>query len=250
MLLALSRAFVSLLHPRMLWLMVWPVLAALAVWIVLAMIFWGTASQWIDVQIKSFGFVQWMMTVEPLAFAMGYLSTIILIIAFIPLVLVTAVLIVNFFAMPAMLEHVAASSYPGLARLRGGSVAGSAWNASVAVVAFVVLAVVTLPLWVMPLFWPVLPVLLFAYLNQRVFRYDALSDHASAAEMQAMFRTHRSDFFLLGVIIAVLGYVPVFGFFVPVFGALAFIHYGLHRLQLLRQQPIEGEVIVDRERLH
>src|SRR5262245_28478966 len=102
MLLALSRAFVSLLHPRMLWTMVWPVLAALAVWIVMALLFWGQASQWIDVQLKGFGAVQWMMTFEPLAFLMGWLSTIILIIAFIPLVIVTAVLLVGLFAMPAM----------------------------------------------------------------------------------------------------------------------------------------------------
>jgi hypothetical protein len=243
MLLALSRAFVSLLHPRMMWLMVWPMLASLTVWIVLAAIFWGTASQWIDVQLKGFGVVQWMMTVEPLAFVMGYFSTIILIIAFIPLVLITAVLLINFFAMPAMVNHVAGSAYPDLARLRGGSTAGSAWNSSVAILVFVALALVTLPLWIMPLLWPVLPVLLFAYLNQRVFRYDALADHASGAEMQSIFRTHRSDFFLLGIIVAVLGYVPVFGLFVPVFGALAFIHYGLHRLQGLRQQPIEGQVV-------
>src|SRR3954468_9116583 len=147
MLLALSRAFVSLLHPRMLWLMVWPVLAALLLWIVVALLFWGQAAQWIDVELRSFGVVQWMLTVAPLAFVVAHLAWVVLIVAFIPLVLVTAVVLIGIFAMPAMVDHVAATSYPALARLRGGSFAGSLWNSLVALVVFVVLGLITLPLW-------------------------------------------------------------------------------------------------------
>jgi CysZ protein len=242
MLLALSRAFISLLHPRMLWLMVWPVLAALAVWIVMAALFWGQAAQWIDLELRSFGLVQWMLTIAPLAFIVANLTWVVLVVAFIPLVLVTAVVLIGLFAMPAMVDQVAKSSYPGLARLRGGSTAGSVWNSIVALVVFLVLGVITLPLWVIPLFWPVLPVLLFAYLNQRVFRYDALAEHASALEMSQIFRRRRGDLFLLGVIVAVLGHIPVFGFFVPVFGALLFVHYCLQQLQELRAEPLEGRV--------
>ena len=110
----------------------------------------------------------------------------------------------------------------------------------VATLAFLLLAVVTLPLWLVPLFWPMLPVLLFAYLNQRVFRHDALAEHASAAEMQQIFGAHRADLFLMGVVVGIAGHIPVLGFFVPVYAGLAFIHYGLARLQALRDAPVSS----------
>jgi hypothetical protein len=243
MLLALTRAFVSLAHPRMLWLMVWPVLAALALWIVLAVLFWSEALHWVEVELGATGAVQWMLTFAPLAFVAAHLAWVILVLAFIPLVLVTAVLLVAVFAMPAMVNHVSATSYPGLERRHGGTFAGSLWNGAVALALFVLLAVITLPLWAIPLLWPVLPVLLFAYLNQRVFRYDALAEHASSDELHVLVARHRGELFLLGVVIAVLGHVPVVGFFVPVYGALAFVHYGLERLQAMRSEPIEGTAV-------
>jgi CysZ protein len=184
--------------------------------------------------------VQWMMTVAPLAYIVAHLAWVVLVVAFIPLVLVTAVMIIGIFAMPAMVDHVARASYPDLARLHGGTMIGSIWNSALALFVFLMLSALTLPLWVIPLLWPVLPVLLFAYLNQRVFRYDALAEHASGPEMTMLIRRHRGEFFFLGVIIAVLGHVPVFGFFVAVYGALAFTHLALQRLQDLRARPLEG----------
>lgn len=234
---ALIRALFSLMHPRMLLLMVWPALLALAIWLAAAAAFWSEARQWIDQWLAPTDLVQWMLQYGVLSFIVAHLSTVVLAIAFIPLVLVTAVLIIGVFAMPAMVSHVASRDYPQLERCHGGTVLGSAWNSVLALVVFIVLAVLTLPLWVLPFLWPVLPVLLFAYLNQRVFRYDALAEHASGEELSRIVRTHRGDFFLLGVAVALLGYVPVLGFFAPVYGGLVFIHYGLDRLQRLRAGP-------------
>ena len=44
---ALTRALISLLHPRMLFLMIWPVLLALAIWAGLAMLFWAQTLSWL-----------------------------------------------------------------------------------------------------------------------------------------------------------------------------------------------------------
>lgn len=223
--------------------MVWPIVAALAIWIALAALFWGQALHWVEIELGSTGLIQWMMTIAPLAFLAAHVAWVILIVAFIPLVLVTAVLLVAIFAMPAMVDQVSVTSYPGLARRHGGTFAGSLWNSAIALAVFVVLAIITLPLWVIPLLWPVIPVVLLAYLNQRVFRYDALAEHASAGEMKQVIHRHRGELFLLGVVISILGHVPVVGFLVPVYGALAFVHYCLDRLQALRSEPIEGEAI-------
>jgi CysZ protein len=240
---ALLRAFVSLLHPKMLLLMFWPMVIAVFLWIGLAVAFWAQAAQWVDLQFRSTDTVQWMITIWPLALVATHLAWIVLAIAMVPLILVTAVLIIGVFSMPAMVAHVSAYGYPALARREGGTFAGSIWNAAVAVAVFVLLAAVTLPLWLVPLFWPLLPVLLFAYLNQRVFRYDALAEHASAEEIGTIVRRHRGELFGLGVVVALFGHVPILGFFVPVYGGLAFIHFCLDKLQALRDAPIEGTAI-------
>jgi hypothetical protein len=99
---------------------------------------------------------------------------------------------------------------------------------------------VTLPLWLIPLLWPVLPIALFGYFNQRVFRYDALAEHGSAAEIAEIVRRRRGELFLLGVALALIGHIPLIGFFMPVYGGLVFIHYGLARLGELRSEAIEG----------
>ncbi len=243
MLLALTRAFFSLLNLRMIWLMVWPVAAALVLWTALAVVFWRQALDWIDVELGTVGLIQWMLTFALLAFFAAHLAWVILIAAFVPLVLATSVLLIGLFAMSSMVEHVSRTSHPALARRRGGTFAGSVWNSIVAVAAFVAIAIITLPLWAIPLLWPVIPVVLAAYLNQRVFRYDALAEHASAEERVHLIRRHRGDLFLLGVVIAVLGHIPVLGFFAPVYGALAFVHYCLDQLQAMRSAPIEGQAV-------
>ena len=105
---------------------------------------------------------------------------------------------------------------------------------------FALLFAVSLPLWLIPLLWPVLPIALFGYFNQRVFRYDALAEHATAAEIAEVVRRHRGELFLVGVALALIGHVPVLGLFMPVYGGLAFIHFGLSRLGELRSEPIQG----------
>ncbi len=245
---ALVRAFVSLLHPRMLLLMIWPIAIAMLLWIGLGVAFWSEAVQWVDLQFKSTDTVQWMLTVWPLALIASHLAWIVLIIASVPVVLVVAVLIVSVFAMPAMVKHVASRDYPVLTARQGGSFTGSVWNAVVAILVFLFLLVVTLPLWLAPVFWPVLPVLLFAYLNQRVFRYDALAEHADAGEISQLVREHRLAFFGLGLAVAVVAHIPILGFFVPIYAGLVFIHFALARLQALRNAPIDG-VVVNRLRM-
>jgi hypothetical protein len=43
------------------------------------------------------------------------------------------------------------------------------------------------------------------------------------------------------VALALIGHIPLVGFLMPVYGGLAFIHYGLARLGELRSEPIQGE---------
>jgi hypothetical protein len=81
------------------------------------------------------------------------------------------------------------------------------------------------------------------WLNQRVLRYDALAEHATSDEMQRLFSERRGALYALGAILALLAYVPFVGFVAPVLFGLAFIHLLLGELQLLRDAPVEGEVL-------
>ena len=69
---------------------------------------------------------------------------------------------------------------------------------------FVALGLASLPLWLVPLLWPVLAAALMGYLNQRMFRYDALAEHASAAEMAQLFGRERGALYALGVVVSLL----------------------------------------------
>jgi hypothetical protein len=235
---ALVQAFLSLLHPRMLLSMLWPVLVALALWLALAFAFWPQAAAWLQLQFNQSAPIAWAISVWPLSVIAAHLAWILLLLLFIPLVLITAVLIIGAYVMPAMVGLVAGRSFPGLERMQGGTFAGSLLNGVMALVWLALLVLLSLPLWLFPLFWPVLPVVLFAYLNQRVFRYDALYEHATAGEMETLFRRHRRELFLLGVVVALFGLIPLLGFLAPVYGGLAFIHYGLARLAQLRGEPV------------
>src|SRR5258705_10107706 len=221
---SLARALVSLMHPRMLWLMVWPVLVALGIWVTLAALYWSEAARWIDLQLHQWPVYEWAVSIWPLTLVAAWFGWLLLLLLFVPAVLITAVLIISVVSMPAMAAHVGERDYPGLARRKGGTLAGSVWNAVAALVLFALLFAVTLPLWLFPLLWPVLPVVLFGYFNQRVFRYDALAEHGTAAEMVELIRRNRGELFLLGIALAIIGHIPLIGLVMPVYGGVLF-HY-------------------------
>lgn len=230
---ALARALRDLFHPRVLWVVVWPMLAAGLLWLVLAVTFWSTFSGWIALGLDKIGIEAWLTGLEPTWIANG-IQALLHVLFYVPLVYLTALLITALFGTSALIRIVAARSYPALVREQGGGIAGSLWNAVVALFVFLALWVVTLPLWLLGA-GIVVPFAAAAYLNQRLFRYDAIAEHASAAEMATLFRNERGGWWGLGVLTGLVQFVPLLNLLGPVFAALAFIHFGLARLQRLRQ---------------
>ena len=236
---SLLFAFVNLAHPRILWLMIWPVLVALAFWGAVALVFWAQLVIWLSaivrqsLQTATF-FVAWDAS-DVAAFAAKALILILLV----PIIQLTALLILGIFGMPAMVDHIAERRFPQLARRRGGSFGGSIWNAIVALLGLVLIGLLSVPLWIFPPLWPLIPVALLGWVNQRILRYDALAEHADAAEMRHIFTLQRGALYLLGAVLALVAYVPVLGFFAPVVMGLTFIHYLLGQLKRVRDESIE-----------
>ncbi|AAZ98097.1 possible transmembrane protein [Thiobacillus denitrificans ATCC 25259] len=229
---AAAGALRDLFSLRVLWIIVWPILVATLLWLGLGVAFWETFSGWIAEALVWSGIDTWLTELQPQWIAHG-LQVIAYLLVFIPLVLLTALVITAIFAMPALVALVAERHFPELARERGGGFVGSLWNALVALLLFAGLWVASLPLWLVGV-GVIVPFIAAAYLNQRLFRYDAVADHASRDEMALLFRRERAGWWGLGLLTGLFQFVPVLNLLAPVFAALAFIHFGLARIRALR----------------
>jgi CysZ protein len=161
----------------------------------------------------------------------------VLFLLFVPLVWLTALFILGVFGMGEMVNHVAARSFPALERRHGGGLAGSIANGIATLLGIAVLAIVTLPVWLLAPLWPLIPLAIFSWANQRLLRYDALAEHADREEMRFVFRERRAQLYLMGLLFALIAYVPVLGFVAPVLFGLAFIRYLLGALAEHRNRP-------------
>lgn len=223
---AIGYGAANLLHPRMLWLMVWPMLLAAGLWGIAALFLWVRTAVRIA-EIIQMGLDVVSIQAPDAALIAAHA---VLFLLFVPLVWLTALFILGMFGMGQMVDHVAAVSFPNLERRQGGGLAGSIANGLATLIGMLLLAVVTLPLWLLAPLWPLIPLVIFAWANQRLLRYDALADHADRQEMRAIFRQRRGHLYLLGLLLALVAYIPVVGFIAPVLFGLAFIRYLLGAL--------------------
>jgi CysZ protein len=234
--LALARALRSMLHPKLLMLSVFPTLAALVLWGSLTLFFWSPLNAWVADWLKNTTAVDAMLYLARVLFQWEMaglipgLARFLILLTVLPLIQATALMIAAVLLMPLMVRHVADRSYAGLERRRGGNFFGSLWSAVVGASVFMFLWVASLPLWLVPGLALLLPLALSAYLNQRLFCYDAIADHADRAELDAILRGRRVGRFGLGALLGVVHYVPVLGWFAPVYMGLAFAHWGLAEL--------------------
>jgi len=228
---ALLYGLGNLFHPKMLWLMVWPMLVSLAVWGTVALFLWTRLALWLAELLK-----QWALGIVSLDLGQLalFLANVALLLLFVPLVYLTALFILGAFGMQKMVDYVASRSFAHLERRRGGGTAGSVWNAIVAFFGMLLLFAISLPLWLIPVLWPVITLAILTWVNQRLLRYDALAEHADAAEMARVFRQHRGPLLVLGFLLALVAYVPFLGFLGPVVFGLAFIRYLLGALESIR----------------
>ncbi|HEU0196563.1 MAG TPA: EI24 domain-containing protein [Nevskiaceae bacterium] len=241
---ALAAAARSLLTRRMIGLVVWPLIGAIVLWAIVAGVFWG---DWVQAMrgLLQTHLLEQVLSASVLAFLGAALAWVLVLPLFVLIVLATALLITSLFGMPAMVREIAERYYPQLERAHGGTARGSVWNAAVAILVYLVLMILSLPLWfIVPFGGVVLPLLLNAWLNARLFRYDALAEHATPNEYRELMRDSRGGLYGLGLVLAALQLlpsatlilIPFVLLFLPVYSGLAFVHYTLGRLQRLREQ--------------
>ena len=240
---AFGRSLKSLTQRGVLWHLVWPTVLALVVWMGVAFAFWpGTVHGvmgWI-VGLPWAGV--WISSSDMGTAAVLVLVQILLALALVPLIYVTAALLVAAIGLPLLLERVGRHDYADLELRRGGSNLGSVWNACKAGLLFLLGFLLTLPFWLIPGVGLVLSVLLTARLNQRAFSYDALMLHADREELVRIPRSQWRGTFGVGVGSALLAYIPVINLFAPAFCGLAFVHFLLEALR--RDRAEKGWAVV------
>ncbi|HHV48438.1 MAG TPA: EI24 domain-containing protein [Rhodocyclaceae bacterium] len=234
--LALARTFASLRCGRVWLYVLTPALCALLLTIALAV--WGLG--WLAEQLLALPPMTWLAAwglvwlATFLAWLGGWLA--IFAVAYLVSSLLAAIVI-----LPLLLKHLSETEYRDLAMLGRDSFVAATLNSLGAALLFVLLWVLTIPLWLIPGLSLVVPLLLMAWLNRRTFAYDALSAHASEEEWQVLSARHKGPFLLLGLCMALLAHVPLLGLLAPALAALAFVHYGLESLRRLRQEALPGE---------
>ena len=229
---AFSRALRDLVHPRVLAVVLLPMLGAIVLWTVLAWIFWDSWLAALRAVIDGTSVGAWLGASA--SWLLSGSTIVILLALLLPAMFVTALLITELVAMPVIVS-VVARGYPALVKRGDSGMTGSVVNATAAVVVFLLLWIVTLPLWFTGIAAAVLPALTSAYLNQRIFRYDALSEHATRDEYRTIVRGAKGRLYGLGLLLAMLYYVPFVNLIAPVASGLAFTHFCLAELERLRR---------------
>ncbi|GKT19141.1 EI24 domain-containing protein [Acidovorax sp. SUPP2522] len=259
------RAAAYCLHPRVIALSLLPLLLMLLLAWVASHFFWGIAVQAVrsalessDILAMVWGWFQaWGIEQAPAAIA-----PLIVVVLSTPVIMIFSVLVVAVIMTPALVTVVAKRRFPLLERKRGASmVASLAWSLGATMAAMAAL-VVSVPLWLIPPLVLVLPPLIWGWLTYRVMAFDALAEHASRQEREAIFKRHRMRLLTIGILCGYLGAAPgivwasgvlfaaAFLVLIPLavwiytlvfaFSSLWFTHYALDALQQLRAEQTGG----------
>ncbi|MDE1183891.1 EI24 domain-containing protein [Paraburkholderia sp.] len=254
-----GRALASALHPRMLWLTFMPFFAASVVWGVILWFSWQTLIGATRIWLEGWPLT---LTLYRLFDWVGFsalhvaLAPFIVVAVAIPLIVVSILLLIATLSMPGVVRHLAARQFAGLEMRRGGTWYGSLGHSLWTTAVCIVLLFVTLPLWLIPPFFALIPPLLWGWLTYRVMTYDALALHASVDERRALVRRYRWPLLAIGVASGLLGSLPTLLWassvwmvvlfpvvtavtiwiyaFILVFSALWFGNYCLRALQRMR----------------
>jgi len=231
----LRRAAADLMRPRVLSIMFLPMLLALMLW---GGLFWAFGTVWVaglEGVFNDSALPGWLGPTLA-GWGVGIGVTMVLILLLLPAIYVTALFITSLIFMPILLSVVARRHYPELGRQYGGSFLGSLGNGLFALAIYLFIWLLTLPFWLLGPFGAGIAILLNAWLNQRLFLYDALAEHASKAELATLRAQGGWPLYGLAAFLGLLHWVPVINFFAPVYMGLAFTHYGLEQLARSRKE--------------
>ena len=206
-----GRAFLSQLHGRILLLSVAPFILSLVLWGGLLYVGLQPLIDSLHALFTQYDFFRTSGQVLS-TFGLGVLKAVIvpLIAMFmlLPLMILTALIFMGLFAMPAIGRHIGGRHFPQLEKKHGGSLLGSVGTSLATFLLFILVWVLMLPLYAFPPAALAGQAVLWGWLTYRVMAYDAMADYASAEERHAIMRTQRWPLLAIGMVSGAAGAVP------------------------------------------
>lgn len=258
---SLWRATADCVRPRVIMLSLLPLLVMAGLALALGYFYWDAAVASMQAFLETSGplsiFWGWLQD-WGMRDAASRVAPLFVVMLTTPVIVLVSLLVVALFMMPALVAWVAERRFAALERQKGASLLASlTWSLGSTLLAVLAL-VLSLPLWLVPPLVLVLPPLIWGWLTYRVMAFDALSEHASAAERKVLLQRHRMVLLLMGVVCGYLGAAPAviwasgvifaaaFFVLIPVgiwiytmvftFSALWFSHFCLAALERLRAE--------------
>ncbi len=235
---AFGKALFSQLHPRMLALLLIPFVVAIVFWLLVGWFVWDPLVTWLRVEFfETEGVVRWLFT-QAARFGLDGLEGAIVLVAalmlLLPLMFVTALLLIAVFAMPVVNQHLGSGPYRDVDRRGSWSVRRQPLERGVERGAVPGRLRAQPALWLFPLLGLLLPWLCWSWLTARVMRFDSLVEHADPDERRALIARRREAYFGLSLLVTALNYIPPLFLITPVLTALAFGHYSLSAVREAR----------------
>ncbi|MFZ3231005.1 MAG: EI24 domain-containing protein [Pseudobdellovibrio sp.] len=144
-----------------------------------------------------------------------------------PLLVVFNLIMTSLLTSGYLVRKIAKHDFPGLEKKGHSRIFAGLLNTIVAVVGYLFLWVITMPLWLIPGMQLVVPVVLTAWLSRKVCTFDALSDYATDEEMSSITLESKRSGYILGLITAGINYFPMAIFFSPVITMIAYVYMSL-----------------------
>ncbi len=217
------RALAYCVHPRVIALSLLPLLLTVALYAAGVYFFWENAIQGLQAWLSEWslleGLMRWLQSMG-LSNLRNVVGPLLMLLLSLPIVILLALLSVSWLMTPAIVSLVSERRFSQLERQHGGSfwcsVGLGLGSSALAALALVV----SIPLWLIPPLFLILPPLIWGWLTYRVMGYDVLAEHASLEERRALIRRHRGWLLAIGVITGYLGAAPGLVFAV---GAMAVV---------------------------
>lgn len=262
---SLARALGNCLHRRVIAWSLFPLVLMAVLALLLSWWFWSSAVAWTADTLQG---VEWLASVwhwmqqQGLQWGVDVLAGVLVVLAAAPMLVAVVLMLVSLVMTPQLVEWVAARRFPTLVRKQGGRWwQGVAWAVGSTLLALLVL-LLSMPLWFIPPLVLVIPPLVWGWLTYRMMAFDALAEHASQAERQALITRFRLQLLVMGVACGLMGAAPsvvwasgvvfaaLFWLLVPLaiwiyalvfaLSSLWFAHFCLAALEQMRQEA--GEV--------
>lgn len=208
---AYGRAVLSQMHVRMLVLSAMPLVLSLVLWGVVLYFGLQPLLDWLHANFVDYEIFRttssWLESMH-----LGFLKAVVVpffaLLLLLPLMILSALLFMNIAAMPFIVRHVGGRHYAKLEKKEGGSMLGGLRAALSSFLVFIVIWLMTLPLYIVPPLAVLSSTLLWGWLTSRVMSYDALADYASEEERRTIQRERRWDLMVIGLVSGATGALP------------------------------------------